>query len=207
MMDRRKALRIMSLISGGTIIAAEWVLTGCADADDEGREKAVKKQPEGPQFNKKDLAMLDEIGETIIPTTDTPGAKAVGIGAFMAMMVRDCYKQEDQESFVNGLQKIRDDFEAKHDKIFMVGSKEEKLAFLNELDKELQAESDMPDPQPKEGEKAEKPEHYFKMMKDLTILGYFSSKIGATEALRYVETPGRYDGCVPYEEGDRAWAV
>jgi hypothetical protein len=49
-------------------------------------------------------------------------------------------------------------------------------------------------------------QHYFTMMKQLTLLGFFTSKPGATEALRYIAIPGRYDGCVPYKKGDRAWA-
>jgi hypothetical protein len=44
------------------------------------------------------------------------------------------------------------------------------------------------------------------MIKELTLLGYFTSEIGYTQALRYVETPGRFDPCVPYEPGDKAWA-
>jgi hypothetical protein len=44
------------------------------------------------------------------------------------------------------------------------------------------------------------------MLKELTLLGYFTSETGYTQALRYAETPGRYDPCVPYEEGEPAWA-
>ncbi|MGI9262739.1 MAG: gluconate 2-dehydrogenase subunit 3 family protein, partial [Woeseiaceae bacterium] len=50
------------------------------------------------------------------------------------------------------------------------------------------------------------PAHYFRMMKELTLLGYFTSEIGYTQAMRYVETPGRYDPCVPYTTGEKSWA-
>jgi hypothetical protein len=53
---------------------------------------------------------------------------------------------------------------------------------------------------------ADSPTHYFRMMKELTLLGYFTSEIGCTQAQRYAETPGRYDPCVPYKAGDKAWA-
>ena len=49
--------------------------------------------------------------------------------------------------------------------------------------------------------------HYFGMMKQLTLWGYFTSKPGATQALRYVAVPGRYEGCIPYKKGDKAWAT
>jgi hypothetical protein len=43
-------------------------------------------------------------------------------------------------------------------------------------------------------------------MKQLTMLGYFTSEVGSTQALRYVPVPGKYEGCIPYKKGDRAWA-
>ena len=48
--------------------------------------------------------------------------------------------------------------------------------------------------------------HYFSLMKQLTLLGFFTSEVGATKALRYVPVPGRYEGCVPYKKGDKAFA-
>jgi hypothetical protein len=66
-----------------------------------------------------------------------------------------------------------------------------------------------------ENEKAEKdknykkkdmPVHYFRLLRELTVLGYFTSEIGAKQALRYIETPGRYEGCIPYTKGEKAWA-
>jgi hypothetical protein len=53
---------------------------------------------------------------------------------------------------------------------------------------------------------ADSPTHYFRMMKELALLGYFTSEIGCKQAQRYAETPGRYDPCVPYKPGDKAWA-
>ena len=57
-----------------------------------------------------------------------------------------------------------------------------------------------------EKKKPEDPSHYFRMMKELTLLGYFTSEIGHTQARRYKETPGKYEGCIPYQKGDKAWA-
>jgi hypothetical protein len=53
---------------------------------------------------------------------------------------------------------------------------------------------------------ADTPTHYFRMMKELALLGYFTSEIGCTKATRYVEAPGRYDPCIPYVAGEAAWA-
>ena len=53
---------------------------------------------------------------------------------------------------------------------------------------------------------ADNPTHYFRMVKELSMLGYFTSEIGCKQAQRYVESPGRYDPCVPYTPGQKAWA-
>lgn len=187
-MNRREALRAVSFLMGGAVIGAELFLTGCDSRSD---EKQVNKL-----FSESDVALLDEVGDTIIPETDTPGAKAVGIGSFMAMMVLDCYPEEDQKVFQDGLQKLRSGFEEGYDKSFMEAGPDERKAYLTKLNEELK----MPQ---QDGE----PSHYFRMIKQLTLLGYFSSEVGSTKALRYIETPGRYDACIPYEKGQRAWAV
>lgn len=196
-MNRREALRAVSLIMGGTVIGAQAFLSSCQNSTED--QKALEEQRD-KAFSRSDIALLDEIGETIIPATDVPGAKAVGIGDFMTMMVVDVYEEKNQEAFREGLDKIRGNFEDRYGHSFMDGTATERHEFLSELNKELEVAG-----QEKKAE--DEPEHYFRIMKELTLLGYFSSEIGSTQALRYVETPGRYDGCMPYQKGDKAWAV
>jgi hypothetical protein len=143
------------------------------------------------------LALLDEIGDTIIPVTDVPGAKAVNIGAFIAMMVRDCYEPVQQAVFHQGLQELPDRFRAWHGREFLGAPADKRTKFLNELDGEQQAFT--------RGKTAEQPEHFFRLLKELTVLGYFSSEIGCTQAIRHIEVPGSYSGDVPYKPGDRVW--
>ena len=50
------------------------------------------------------------------------------------------------------------------------------------------------------------PSHYYTLMKQLTLWGFFSSKTGMTETLRHLPVPGRYDGNHPYTKGEKAWA-
>jgi hypothetical protein len=146
-------------------------------------------------FTDADKALMDEIGETIIPATSIPGAKAVGIGAFMAMMVNDCYDDKEHAAFREGLTKINDEARAKYGKSFLECSAEERTAVCNALDAEQKAH--------KKGE--DDPLRYFKMMRELTVLGYFSSEIACTQAIRFVEVPGAYHGDVPYKKGDKVW--
>ncbi|HQY06832.1 MAG TPA: gluconate 2-dehydrogenase subunit 3 family protein, partial [Lacunisphaera sp.] len=146
-------------------------------------------------FTDADLALLDEIGETIIPATNIPGAKAVGVGAFIAMMVADCYAADAQAEFKTGLARLPADYKARYDENFIGGKKEHRTAFLNTLDAEQRAYT-------AGRNRTVSPPHYFRILRELTILGYFTSEIGATQAVHYLEVPGRYDGNVPYQKGD-----
>lgn len=190
-MNRREALKAVSILMGGSVVGANAFLSGCAVAPEE-RANSL--------FLQSDIDLLDEIGETIIPATDTPGAKAVGIGGFMSMMVLDCYEPKDQKAFTDGLVKLKEDFKAQYGESFDKVASEDRQTFLNALDKEQKEYY-------KAGkQKAEGKEHYFKMMKELTLLGYFSSEIGCTQTRRYIEAPGRYE-CIDYKKGDKAWAI
>ncbi len=187
--NRREAIVKMALLMGGTMVGPR-LLHGAWDADAPVAANGVVAA---------DLALLDEIGETIIPATDVPGAKAVHIGAFIAMMVRDCYETTEQEVFRKGVSDLAQSYRSKHGHDFVGAPVAERTDFLNALDREQQLNTTMK----KDGESP----HYLKIMKELTVLGYFSSEIGATQALRFIEVPGSFNGSAPYKKGDRAWAV
>ena len=214
-MNRREALSRVALIFGGTIIGAEAFLSGCK----------TTPAKEG-LFAANDILLLDEVGDTILPTTaSSPGAKAAQIGQFMKTIVTDCYTEADQRAFTDGIGKLNDESKKKFDKAFMDLTSQQKTAFCIDLDKEAKDHakeiadkaSKMTDEE-KHKRKMEtdagtykrdpsEDPHYFSMIKQLTLWGYFTSKPGATQALRYIAVPGRYEGCVPYKKGDKAWAT
>ena len=189
-MNRRDALERVALLLGGTVIGGAAFLQGC---------KSSGTQAEGFSLTADQIAFLDEVAETIIPTTNTPGAKAAKVGAFMNVMVTDCYVKADQQIFIEGLTSIDATSKKQFGKGFMEITPEQRTEQLNALNKELKAYN--------EKKKEQDPNHFFAMMKQLTLLGYFSSEIGATQALRYLAVPGKYEGCIPYNRGDRAWAT
>jgi len=190
-MNRREALNQVALLLGGTIVGGSLFLEGCKTAD--------KKMAVGLPLTKEQIAFLDEIAETIIPATDTPGAKAAQVGEFMQVMVTDCYEEKDQKIFLEGLNKINEASDKKYQKDFMAISPEQRKELLTGIDKEAKDYV--------AAKKKEDPNHYFSLMKQLTLLGFFSSEVGATKALRYVAIPGKYEGCIPYKKGDKAWAT
>jgi len=150
-------------------------------------------------FTTRDIAFLDEVAETILPETKTPGAKAAQVGPFMALMVTDTYTDGEQATFRDGMRKVDEACQAMHHASFMEASPPQRLALLEQLDCEQKVYMDA-----RHGD--DTPAHYFRMMKELALLGYFTSEIGYTKAMRYVEVPGRFDPCVPYTPGDPAWA-
>jgi hypothetical protein len=192
-MNRRDALSRVALLLGGTIVGAELFLSGgCTDSN---RNVGIA----GINFSNEDVAFLDQIAETILPRTDTPGAKDAKVGEFMTVMVRDTYEQQDQKIFIEGMKKLNEASKKKSGKYFMESSPEEQHDLLVTLDKEQKEYK----AQKKEGD----PKHYFRLIKELTLLGFFTSKPGGTEALRYVAVPGKWIGETPYKKGDKAWAT
>ena len=186
-MNRREAVQYISLLLGGTIVGANAFLTGCNTANNKNLA-----------FSAEDIDFLNEVGDTILPPTKTPGAKAANVGEHMKVMVNDCYEETDQVIFRDGIKKIKELSRQQYDKDFMDLKPEQKLELLTKLDNEQKEYM--------KTWKAPAPKPYFRLFKELTLLGYFTSEIGCKQARRYVQTPGRYEGCVPYKTGDKAWA-
>jgi len=189
-MNRRDALSRVALLLGGTVVGAEAFLKGC---------KPENKYGESLKFTPEDIAYLDEVAETILPRTSTPGAKDAKVGQFMTVIVNDCYEKKDQDTFLSGMQKLDEASKKKNGKSFMESTAQQRHDLLVELDKEAKDYQ--------KNKKEDDPAHYFTLIKQLTLWGYFTSEPGATKALRYVAVPGRYEGCVPYKKGDKAWAT
>lgn len=188
-MNRRDALEKVALILGGTIVGGSIFLQGCKSSSSVSSVFALTPDQ---------IAFMDEVAEIIIPTTNTPGAKAAKVGSFMNVIVADCYEEKDQKIFVEGIGRIEDLSKKIYNKGFMDLSVDQRNSLLDQVNTELKVYTD--------SKNEEDPNHYFGLMKQLTLLGYFTSEVGATQALRYVAVPGKYEGCIPYAKGDKAWA-
>jgi hypothetical protein len=246
LIDRREAIRRVSTILGGVaLVGGSSLLAAC----EKERAAPAPKSADGRvgDFTPADVAFLDEVAETILPETKTPGAKAAKVGAFMALMVTDTYDARQRRAFRAGMTALDEASRKAHGAAFAAATPPQRLALLQTLDREQKAESDareaagksaaagtasakaaedadaakadarLPDqraenaPNPEVGgapavADEAPPPHYFRMMKELALLGYFTSEIGYTKAMRYVETPGRFDPCAPYAKGEPAWA-
>ena len=205
---RREIIQqVTALLGGAALIGGDRLLASVIE-----NEALARAATQGAgRFTAADVALLDEIAETILPETSTPGAKAAKTGAFMALMVTDVYPSSAQQVFRDGMRSVDEACRHSHGAAFMQATPAQRLSVLEMLDREQKAAMDARAPAPSKRAPApesqnDQPAHYFRMMKELALLGYFTSEIGCTKAMRYIESPGRYDPCAPHAPGDRSWA-
>jgi hypothetical protein len=194
-MDRREALKRTALLMGGVVSAPAilGVLNGCT---------AKPGIDWKPVYLKEDQAsVVSQVAEIIIPKTDTPGAKEAGVPSFIDQLLKDVYSPEDQEWFSKGLASFNADAEKEYGDTFADLDEDDQQAFVKKVhDEAIQAEK-ATQPAPKRP--------FILMMKEMTMLGYFTSEIGATQVLQYAPVPGAYKGCVPLSEAGngKTWAT
>jgi len=185
-MDRREALKRTALLMGGAVFAPNMlgVLQGCS----------ARPENWNPTFfSQKQAKVIEELAQIILPEGETPGAKQVGVPAFIEKMIRDVYTEADQKKIMEGLEAFDEKARRRFGTSFQKCSKINRIALAeqeNERLKSLPAD--------------ERP--FFLNVKELTVLGYFTTKTVATEVINHISVPGEYTGCIPYEEIGTVWA-
>jgi hypothetical protein len=222
-MDRREAVKSVAFLIGGALSAT--TIATLFDSCNEPGKNGDKL------FTDDHQKLVTELADIIIPTTaKSPGAKAANVGPFITMMMKDCYPQDAQEAFVKGLNDLEDRSKKEFKKSFIEISlkereqlvaklREDTLAAIDEekssSEKAAKLEQDSKGAKPeieKPGnpmavkEKPKKAPQFFAIARDLTILGFFTSEVGATQAYEFVEIPGRYDGDMKMKPGQRVYA-
>jgi len=177
---------MVALATGGVVIGGEFFLAGCKSKD---------VVVAGTAFSNDNIAFLDEVAETIIPKTTTAGAKEAEVGKFMTVMVNDCYEKADQKIFHDGMKKLDEACKKMHGHSFIKAEAAHRKELLTSIDKEAKEYM--------KNKKKEDPNHYFFLMKQLSLLGYFTSKPGLEQNFDYQQVPGKFNGAVPYKKGDK----
>jgi gluconate 2-dehydrogenase gamma chain len=233
MIDRREALRRAALLLGGALAAptVAGVLAGC----DGRRPAADAGTWVPRTLSADQNEMVAVISEHIIPETDTPGARAARVNEFVDAMLTDYYAADDRDRVIAGLGRLEARAQRVHGRSFLDCTPEQQVEFLTELDRaafEPAAETRDPTlpqqrPVTQSGQVAtgrstpEDPgavapsgaldlseiggQSFFRMLKELTLVGYYTSEVGATQELR-VNPMGVYRADLPYAEIGRAWA-
>jgi gluconate 2-dehydrogenase gamma chain len=191
-MNRREALERAGLVLGYAVSAPLFagIMNGC---------KAVPELTYKPSFFPQDGALIiSEIAEIIIPKTDTPGAKEAGVPAFIDSILGQCYSKEDQDRFLSGLKSFDDAAKKTYGDLFMDLKPAQQQEYVKKVHDEAIASF-------KNAERKEWP--FILMMKELTVVGFFTSEPGATQVLQYAPVPGAYHGCLPLAEVGKTWAT
>ena len=201
-MSRRDVIRHVALLMGGAVSAPAilGLLSGCsaepgADADAEWKPKFLT-QAQG--------ALVAEVAEIMIPRTDTPGARDVGIPAFIDTMMKDVYSKDEQERFVAGLADFEAQAQREHRRAFLELEPAQRVAMVKKVH-DPAAEAERQSTLPSD----ERHRPFILTMKELTLLGYFTSEPGATQVLQYNPVPGAYHACVPLQQAGngKTWAT
>ncbi len=178
-MNRRKAIQQAAYLLGGAVSASviAGVMSGC--------------QPTGapdwtPQFlTKEQAATISEIAETILPETDTLGAKSLHLTEFIDLMLKEVFNGYDQLQFPKELAKFEEECHFFTGNNFINSSPEEREKFLVLHEKKAIAN------QQKTGEKA-----LISKLKELVLIGYFTSEYAITELMNYNPLPTKFEGCI-----------
>lgn len=197
-MDRRTAIKQAALITGYAIsasaVSAVW--QSCQ------RDPSKANASWTPAFfTPKQGVAVTEIAETILPATDTPGAKEVAVHKFVDQYAKDCLTVEEQAEFQAGIAQLLADCEAQNGKSFVDCSPEQRLSFLNAVDEQAKQLTAV-NPGLEEEEYP-----VFLKLKGLVLMGYFTAEKIGKEITAFLPIPGKYKPCTPYEEGQPAWTI
>lgn len=190
-MNRRKAIK--HIFFGGVGGAA--LLSG--------NEWYKMRQSPDLAFVSSNKPLIAALAETLIPTTDLPGAKEAGVADFIIIMVQDCTERKAQNKFINGLKDLQGYCKSKYRRPFESCTDVQKETVFGHFEKQGR---------PFGGILGKVQSRYLgksfmTTLKEYTVEGYCTSEAGATRGLRYVPVPGSYKGCIRLQPGETAWAT
>ncbi|SMO62198.1 gluconate 2-dehydrogenase subunit 3 family protein [Fodinibius sediminis] len=193
-MDRREAIKRLAFLSGGalSLSTVAGIMGGCTSKSN----SSGSFSPQTLTDAQNDLVI--QLSERIIPATDTPGAQAARVNEYIDLMLTEWNTKEEREHFLDGLDRVNELSNQQYDHDFIDLEEADQIALLEELEQQA---LDEPNPVPDSDLKP-----FFDMMKEFTVVGYYTSEIGASEELNLNLIPGYYDACLPYSEVGRAWS-
>lgn len=180
-MDRRDAIKKSIVLAGGIIIAPELLA--------QALENPAPYLQAVPATR---LALLAEMADTIIPETDTPGAKATKTEEFIVVVVEACLSPEQRDFFWQSLDIIEQQCMTINGRSYLDCTQDERHKLMRQL--EAAAKNASP------GQPA-----FFTLLKSMTLHGYFTSEAGATLALNYDPIPGKWIADMPIDGDTKAW--
>jgi hypothetical protein len=182
-MTRREAIRRTAIMLGVAVTPS--LITGVTRAQVSSQKASAPAYLTAKQFE-----TADAIAERILPRTDTPGARDIGVPAFIDLMYGKYMTPSERQVFASGLDEVESGSMTANARSFSASSPEQQDRLLTTIAKVAQSRENT----------------FFHLMKELTLLGYFTSEPIGKNVLHYDPIPSRYDGCIPLSEvGNKAW--
>ena len=187
--SRRSAIKSLALACGLVLSSSSLAALAAAVTPPTDMSRSKKTL-----LNADQLALVRELGEIIIPTTDTPGAIGAGVHDFINHFVAYCASTAEQQQLINGLTTIESSAQTRFGKHFLGASKTQQIELLTNMEKAADGfnQSDR---------------QFFKQFKALVTFGYYTSEIGATQELAYLAIPGGYKGNFKFKDVGKAWSL
>lgn len=190
-MNRRKAITYISFTGLGLVTAGAslkwWNMFHSPDLS----------------WLKQNRELLAALCDTIIPATDTPGAREAGVHDFLVKIVSDCTPRKEQNTFIAGLKDLQEHCRHTYDRPFeqcTAAQRQETLSRCETRDKPWSGLAGK-----LENRVLGRP--FFTLLREYTVYGYCTSRIGATQGMAYAYIPGSFNGCMPLKPGQKCWAT
>lgn len=190
-MNRRKVLGLIFVAGGSTAFGVggfQWF--------------QMNKTPDLSYLDQK-KELLAALAETIIPTTNTPGAREAGVGDFIYLMIQECTDKKTQNKFLDGIKDLEDYCSMHFNKNYPDCSFSEQQLVMKHFQQKGRPMGGI----------FGKAQHkllgksFFTTLKEYTAKGYCTSELGMTKGLAYLPIPETFKGCVDYAKGQRSWAT
>jgi hypothetical protein len=197
---RRDLLLVAARLTGGVLIGSPMLRVMAGEAPQAKASRAIFSSPQSQA--------IAALAEMIIPQTDTPGAIAAGTPAFIEMMAADWYTDTERKIFLEGLAGLDIFCRASFGKDFLASSEEQRTAALADAEKRA-ASYVSPLPGGFLGGMSKEIDEntpFFAKIKELTVIGYYSSEVGAKQEMAYNPMPMRYEGDYDFAKIGRHWS-
>lgn len=195
-MNRRKAIKTTALFLGYAVstTALSDLFISC---------NAAGHLHWKPIFLTREHARtIEEITERILPRTQTPGAKDLHIARFIDTMLKDLLAPDEQQDFLKGLVAFEEACVRQYGRKFAACTVAQQEELLVKLDKEA---AKLPPSVWGIRLAAPSPTPFFRRVKELTLMGYFTSEQIGRNVLGYDPMPGMYVACMPASEVGKVW--
>lgn len=181
---------VLATLLAGAALASSWTSTAAAAAL---QAAGAAVSAARPALNADDMATLSAAAQVIIPTTDTPGANEAGVPQFVATLYANWMTEAEASVFREGLASLNASAQQRYQCGYAACNPEQGAEILQAL----RAASPYAGHTFSLNDRILDPKSPFYLrLRDMVVLGYFTSEAGSNQELRYMPVPGKFESNV-----------